>query len=51
LFNASGGYLEKKISSSVLTSVAVGLPMIVPPKFLKVHSFLQEDHVFVLVSK
>eukprot|EP00775_Hariotina_reticulata_P002198 gene2198-2515_t len=50
LFNASGGYLEKKISSSVLTSVAVGLPMIVPAKFLKVYNFFQEDHVFVMAD-
>jgi len=52
MFNASGGYLEKKISSSLLTSVAVGLPMVVPPKFLKVYNFFQDDlYVFICAGE
>jgi hypothetical protein len=51
LFNASSGYLRDKISSTVLTSVAVGVPMVVPPAFLKVYTEFKQEHVIVLVSE
>lgn len=51
LFNATSGYLRDKISSTVLTSVAVGVPMVVPPAFLDVYTEFKREHVIVLVSE
>lgn len=50
LFNASGGYLKDKISSTVLVSVATGVPMIVPRKFLDVYEAFKEEHVIIMVG-
>lgn len=49
LFNASSGYLRDKISSTVLTSLSVGVPMVVPPAFLSVYTEIKKEHVLVLV--
>lgn len=50
LFNASSGYLRDKISSTVLTSVSVGVPMVVPPTFLEVYTEFKREHVIIMVS-
>jgi hypothetical protein len=49
LFNASSGYLHDKISSSVLASLAAGLPLLVPQRFLQVYEAFKEEHVLLLV--
>lgn len=50
LFNASSGYLSHKVSSTVLASVSVGVPMVVPPTFLAVYGeVFKQKHVITLV--
>lgn len=50
LFNASSGYLSHKVSSTVLASVSVGVPMVVPPRFLAVYGeVFKQEHVITLV--
>jgi hypothetical protein len=49
LFNASSGYLHDKISSSVLASLAAGVPLMVPRRFLEVYEAFKEEHVLLLV--
>ncbi|KAF6257071.1 hypothetical protein COO60DRAFT_1526080 [Scenedesmus sp. NREL 46B-D3] len=48
LFNASSGYLRDKISSSVLASLAAGVPLLVPRRFLDVYTAFSEEHVVLL---
>uniref|UniRef100_A0A383VKI1 Uncharacterized protein n=1 Tax=Tetradesmus obliquus TaxID=3088 RepID=A0A383VKI1_TETOB len=48
LFNASSGYLRDKISSSVLASLAAGVPLMVPRRFLEVYEAFKEEHVLLL---
>ncbi|WIA44515.1 hypothetical protein OEZ86_007254 [Tetradesmus obliquus] len=48
LFNASSGYLRDKISSSVLASLAAGVPLMVPRRFLEVYEAIKEEHVLLL---
>jgi hypothetical protein len=50
LFNASSGYLQDKISSSVLASLAAGVPLMVPRRFLEVYQAFKEEHVLLMVS-
>jgi hypothetical protein len=50
LFNAASGYTRDKISSSVLASLATGTPLLVPQGFLDTYSFLQREHVLLMVG-
>jgi hypothetical protein len=49
LFNTDSGYTRDKISSSVLASLASGTPLLVPAGFLDTYSFLQREHVLMMV--
>lgn len=47
---SSIGLSDAGICSSVLTSLAVGVPLVVPAAFLQAYPMLKEEHVIVLVS-
>jgi hypothetical protein len=47
--SSSRGWSDAGISSSVLTSLAVGVPLVVPAAFLEAYPMLKEEHVVLLV--
>lgn len=44
---ASEAYFDRKFSSTVITSLVTGVPVIVTSRFLKSYSFLSPDTVFL----
>ena len=51
LFNVSGGYMQHKASSSVLASLAAGVPLLAPRGFLQAYRAFGAEHVLLMVRR